>query len=326
MRLNTDKQTLEKQYIQHFRLLIKEYELIKQGAHSQFKLVKDFFAYHNTCAKTFLKYYHRYKQEGSEQDLLPQKRGPKYRTRRPLPFIEEKVRSLRVLGNNRYEIVDILKPTLKTHTPSPSGVYNICKRLGMNRLTVSMKQNKRMIIKTKAGELGHIDCHTLSKTVIKDHPHHLYLVCVIDDYSRIAWAEVVSDVKSLTVMFATLKCFNIINHEYHIKFSEVLTDNGPEFGIKTSTKKQEHPFERMLMELQVKHRYTRPYRPQTNGKVERFWRTLETDMLQNVQYQSVKELTDELYSYLVYYNTIRPHQSLIGLSPLSFLNTNSLPN
>src|SRR3990167_270329 len=98
MRLNTDKQTLEKQYVQHFRLLIREYEQIKHGAHAQFRLVKDFFAYHNTSAKTFLKYYHRYQQYGRETDLFPQKRGPRYRTRRPLPFIEEKVKQLRVLG------------------------------------------------------------------------------------------------------------------------------------------------------------------------------------------------------------------------------------
>ena len=325
MRINTDRQTLEKQYIQHFRLLIRDYELIKQKAHSQFRLVKDFFAYHNTCAKTFLKYYGRYKQYGKPEDLFPLKRGPRYKTRRPLPYIEEKVRQLRKRGNNRYEIVDILKPSLKTHTPSPSGVYNILKRLHLNRLTKPMKQEKRKIIKQRAGELGHIDCHTLSKTIIKDSSKRLYLVCVVDDYTRIAWADVVADIKSLTVMFTTLKCFNMINQEYQIKFEEVLTDNGPEFGTRTSQQKEFHPFERMLMELNIKHRYTRPYRPQTNGKVERFWRTIEDDMLTETQYQSDKELKDELISYLVYYNTIRPHQSLMGQSPLSFLKANSLP-
>lgn len=326
MRINTDRQTLEKQYIQHFCLLIRDYELVKKKAHSKFRLVKELFEYHNTCSKTFLKYYNRYKQNGTEEDLFPLKRGPKYKTRRPLPFIEEKVRCLREKGNNRYEIVDILKPSLKSHTPSPSGVYNILKRLNMNRLTSPMRNEKRKIIKKKAGELAHIDCHTLGKTVIKDYPYHLYLVCIVDDYSRIAWATLVFDLKSLTVMFAALKCLNLIASEYQIKFTEMLTDNGPEFGIKSSKKKQEHPFERMLMELGIIHRYTRPYRPQTNGKVERFWRTLEDDLLSGTQYQSVKELEEELVSYLVYYNTIRPHQSLMGLSPLSFNNKNSLPN
>jgi len=60
-----------------------------------------------------------------------------------------------------------LKPSLKGHTPSPSGVYNILKRKGMNRLTPVMKKNKRKIIKQRAGEMGHIDAHYLSKSIVK---------------------------------------------------------------------------------------------------------------------------------------------------------------
>ena len=61
------------------------------------------------------------------------------------------------------------------------------------------------------------------------------------------------------------------------------------------------------MELGIKHRYTRPYRPQTNGKVERFWRTLNEDLLES------------LVEYLLYYNTQRPHQGLGGKTPLQTL-------
>jgi transposase InsO family protein len=58
--------------------------------------------------------------------------------------------------------------------------------------------------------------------------------------------------------------------------------------------------------LEIKHRYTRGYRPQTNGKAERFWRTKE------------EELKEELLQYLYYYNHERPHQGLGGLSPVKF--------
>ena len=63
------------------------------------------------------------------------------------------------------------------------------------------------------------------------------------------------------------------------------------------------------MELGIK-RYTRPYRPQTNGKVERFWRTLNEDLLDETTFESVEELKEELVEYLLYYNTQRPHQGL----------------
>ena len=177
--------------------------------------------------------------------------------------------------------------------------------------------------KEKAGQLGHIDTHYLSKSTIKGQSKKRYLVCIIDDCTRIAWAEVVYDVKSLTVMFAALKCLNILADHYQIKFEEMLSDNGPEFGPKGSLSKEQHPFERMLMELGIKHRYIRPYRPQTNGKVERLWRTIEDDLLRDTYFDSEEELKEELLQYLYYYNHERHHQG-IGDTPVNFKNL--LPN
>lgn len=316
MRINTHDLTLARNYLEKYRFLMKEYELVKSRQHPTYRFVQDFYKAHDTDRRSFLKYYNRYKQSGKDSDLLPQKRGPKYKTRRPIQFIENKVIELRKKGNSRHEIVSILKPSLHKFTPSASGVYNICKRHGLNRLTPKMKVNKRKIIKEKMGELGHIDCHYLSKSIIRGHSRKLYLVCIIDDYSRLAWAEVVEDITSLTVMFAALKCLNMLNDQYQLKFEEILSDNGPEFGPGNSKNKQQHPFERMLIELGIKHRYTRPYRPQTNGKVERFWRTLEDDLLRETDFDSLEELKDELLQYLVYYNHQRPHQGIDGKTPV----------
>ena len=315
--------TLQRNYLEKFRFLIKEYEQVKAKKHPQFRFVEEFYKAHDTERKNFLKYYNRFKQSGKDSDLFPQKRGPRYKTRRPLKFIEQKVIDLREKGNNRYEIFNILKPRLKKHTPSPSGVYNILKRYNLNRLSPVMKQSKRKIIKEKAGQLGHIDTHYLSKSTIKGQSKKRYLVCIIDDCTRIAWAEVVYDVKSLTVMFAALKCLNILADHYQIKFEEILSDNGPEFGPKESISKEHHPFERMLMELGIKHRYIRPYRPQTNGKVERLWRTIEDDLLRDTYFDSEEELKEELLQYLYYYNHERHHQG-IGDTPVNFKNL--LPN
>ncbi len=321
MRINTKDLTLQRNYLQKYQFLMQEYELVKQRKHPQFVFVKDFYRHHDTCAKSFLKYYNRFKQSGQKIDLLPQKRGPKYKTRRPLPFIEQKVIELRKKGNNRYEIVDILRPSLKSHTPSPSGVCNIFLRHGLNKLNKPLREKKRRIIKNMLGELGHIDCHYLNRSILKGVNKKLFLVCVLDDCSRIAWAEITEDIKSLTVMFAILKCFNLIFDQYQIKFAEVLTDNGPEMGTKASSRKDTHPVERLLKEMGIKHRYTRPYRPQTNGKVERFWRTVEEDLLSDTYYDSLDELKEELLQYLVYYNTLRPHQSLQGKTPEAFAKT-----
>lgn len=316
MPINTNDFTVERKYLDTYRFMIREYELIKQKSHPEYRFVEDLYRAWGTNRKSFLKYYNRFKQSGKDCDLLPRKRGPKYRTRRPFQFIENQVVELRQKGNSKHEIVRILKPKLHKFTPSASGVYNISKRYGLNRLNPRMKENKRKIIKERMGQLGHIDCHHLGKAIIRGQSRKLYLVCLLDDYSRLAWSEVTEDITSLTVMFATMRCINMLQSEYGIRFEEIISDNGPEFGQRQSQNKMNHPFERMLIELDIKHRYTQPYRPQTNGKVERFWRTLKEDLIEETDFDSIEELHDELFQYMLYYNQERPHQGIGGITPV----------
>jgi transposase InsO family protein len=146
---------------------------------------------------------------------------------------------------------------------------------------------------------------------------------VLDDYSRLAWAEVMEDITALTTMFAAMHCMQALKREFGIQFEEMIADNGPEFGVSTSLQKRNHPFERMLMETGIKRRYMQPYRPQTNGKVERFWRTLKEDLIEETDFDSFAELQDELLKYLVYYNWERPHQGINGKKPIEMITLNN---
>lgn len=315
MRTNSQDKTLKNNYIQTYQFLVAEYELVKSKNHPVFTKVKDFYKAHKTCAQTFLKYYARYKQSKDVTAFLPGKRGPRYKTRRTPKEIEDLVLQEREKGCNKFEIHSILKPILETKTPSPSAIYQVLKRYGKNTLAKPMQEIKRRIIKEKAGELAHIDCHHLSKDMIAHDTKRYYLVCVIDSCTRVAWAEVVEDIKSLTVMFAALRCFNYLTERFQIHFAEALTDNGPEFGTRESSKKLHHPFERLLLELGIKHRYITPYRPQTNGKVERFWRTINEDLIEGTYFESIDHFKEELFQYLLYYNKLRPNQGLDGKTP-----------
>jgi transposase InsO family protein len=323
MRINTNDLTLKRNYLQTYRLLIKDYELVKTGSHPLYKLAKEFYEANHTDRRSFLKYYNRFRQSGNEEDLLPGKRGPKYQTRRPCESDEQQVLDLRKRGCNKFEIADQLKQKSGNFTPSPSGVYNILRRHQQNRLTPVNKEEKRKIIKERMGQLGHIDCHHLSKTVIRGQHRKLYLLCVLDDYSRLAWAEVMEDITALTTMFTALRCMQAIKREFGIQFEEIIADNGPEFGTSTSLNKKNHPFERMLVETGIKRRYMKPYRPQTNGKVERFWRTLKEDLIEETDFDSFEELEDELLKYLVYYNWERPHQGINGKKPIDMVTLNN---
>jgi len=314
MRSTTNNQVLERNFIAKWRFLIKEYELIKQHRHVKYRFVSDFYQAHNTNRQTFFKYYHRYLNQPFDTSLLPAKRGPKWKTRRPHPLVERKVLAERERGNNRYEIHNILKPKLGKYTPSPSGVYNILKRHQVNRRTKKMKEAKRSIIKQTPGEMGHIDCHYLPQYLIPGLKK-LYLVGVIDDYSRVAWVEVVTDIKALSVMFAALRTFSFFKDIHQITFKEILSDNGSEFRGNL----EQHPFERLLKEMDIKHRFTRPMRPQTNGKIERFWKTLEEELVHETTFDSLEEFVNELHQYLYYYNHERLHSSLDQTPPVTFL-------
>lgn len=315
--------TLKRNYLSKYRFLISEYEQVKRGEHAVYRFAKDFYQAHDTDPRSFLKYYNLYKQSGNELDLLPRKRGPKYGTRRPSPEDEQLVLALRDRGCNKFEINSQLKQKSNTFIPSPSGIYNILKRNGRNRLRQPDREEKKKIIKERMGQLGHIDCHHLSKSVIRGQSRKLYLLCVLDDYSRLAWAQVMTDITALSAMFTAMHCMQALKREFGIQFEEIIADNGPEFGPAISQNKQNHPFERMLLETGIKRRYMKPYRPQTNGKVERFWRTLHEDLIEDTDFDSLEELEDELLKYLVYYNWERPHQGIAGKKPFDMIPLNN---
>jgi transposase InsO family protein len=217
---------------------------------------------------------------------------------------------------NRYEVHATLRERRDT-VPSPSTIYRTFKRYGLNHRTRAMREEKRRIIKDKLGELGHVDLHQLPRDIfLAPPPATAYVVSLIDSCSRLAWAEVVTSKKALPVMFRTLKMINTLNVTYGLVFAEIMSDNGAEFASRNN--REEHPFEAMLLELGIKHRYTRPYRPQTNGKVERFWRTLDDDLIEGTTFDNLDHFANELFEYIVYYNSFRPHQALGGIAPKEF--------
>ena len=312
--------TLYRERISRYNDFIVEYKLIKSKKHSEFLYVKDWAAARKIDKKNFLKYYGRYRQSDKSWDLLPQKRGPKFKSRRPCEELDRKVIELKKRGNNKYEIASIISEQKdNTFKVSASGVYNICKRYGLNRMRPEMKEQKRKIIKERMGQLGHIDTHYLSKHIIRNQTQKLYIVAIVDDFSRVAWAEIIESIDSLSVMFGAMRCLNILKAHYHIQFEEIISDNGSEFGNRDTKNKMNHPFERLLIEMGVKHRYIQPYRPQTNGKVERFWRTMEEDLIIDTDFDSIEELKEELLQYMYYYNHERPHQALNGKKPVEML-------
>ena len=312
LQTNLKDNTVNRAYIKQILGLQAEYLLVKTHKHPHFKFADDLFRARGVPRQTFHKVIKRMGDTGSP---LPGKRGPKNPHRRH-PLIVGKVLQARERGLSRFEIHSLLSDKLKKFTPSPSTVYNICKAHGLNRLRPQQKRCKRMIIKEKSGDLVHFDCYHLPRGIVKDTNEKLYLIGGIDDATRLCWVCVMSDVTALSSMFGGMTVLRMLQDSYGIKTVGVMTDNGAEF--KNASNPMRHPFERMLIELGIKHYYTKPYKPQPNGKIERFWRTLYEDLLEEAEFSTLEELQSELYGYLLYYNEHRPHQGIDGKTPAEF--------
>ena len=142
------------------------------------------------------------------------------------------------------------------------------------------------------GALGHIDCRNLHPNLIAGDPTRYALVIVIDSGTRLAWAELVHERTSLIVTCSALMSILELGLRYRLQFAEVLTDRGAEFA--EPTRPATHPFERLLLELGITHRYIQPPRWQANAKMARFWQTLNADLIGRSKFVSLAAFSDRL--------------------------------
>ncbi|GAB3757374.1 IS481-like element ISMsm9 family transposase [Zhihengliuella somnathii] len=135
---------------------------------------------------------------------------------------------------------------------------------------------------------------------------YVYLHHAVDDHSRLAYSEILTDERkeSAAAFWKRARKF-FASHGITVK--AVLTDNGSCYRSRLWAK---------TLGKRVKHRRTRPYRPQTNGKVERFNRTLLEEWAYARTYLSETERTATYTDWLHHYNHHRGHTSLSGKSPI----------
>ena len=138
----------------------------------------------------------------------------------------------------------------------------------------------------------------------------------VDDHSRLAYSEVLPDEQAGTavVFWGPAQAFFA---EHGITLERVLTDTG---SCYRSRHWREH-----LAAAGIGHKRTRPYRPQTNGKVERLNRTLLTEWAYARPYDSGQERAEALPIWLHTYNHHRAHTALGGQPPISRIPVNDLP-
>jgi transposase InsO family protein len=133
----------------------------------------------------------------------------------------------------------------------------------------------------------------------------------IDDATRLAYAEVLPDEKATTAI-AFLRRAIAFYERHGMTVQELLTDNGAAY------KSAVHSL--ACRALGIRHLRTRPYRPQTNGKAERFIRTMLAGWAYGAIYHDSNERTAALDGWLWTYNHRRPHQSIGRQTPITRMN------
>ncbi|WP_435745437.1 IS481 family transposase [Microbacterium sp. PMB16] len=142
---------------------------------------------------------------------------------------------------------------------------------------------------------------------------HAYIHTVIDDHSRVAYAEIHDDEKAETAIGVLRRAASWFA-DRGVTVERVLSDNGPAY--------KSHAWRAACAELSIRHKRTRPYRPQTNGKIERFHRTLADGWAYSKHYNSESARRAALPAWLHFYNHHRPHTAIGKLPPISRISNN----
>ena len=277
------------------------------------------------CAR---KWVGRYRLEG-EAGLVDRSSAPRRVANRTPKERVELIVGLRKLRFTAAEIAELLTMALST-------VSGILTRLGLGRLgRLGLEQPVRYEHE-RPGELVHIDVKRLGRIEggagkrvtggIKRNPDKRRLdaagverktigweyvhVCV-DDFSRLAYAEVLPDEKATTAI-GFLRRALAFYRRYGITVERVLTDNGSAYVSAL------HAL--ACRKLGIRHSRTRPYRPQTNGKAERFIRTMLAGWAYGAIYRSSQERTTALDGWLWHYNHRRRHSALRHQPPVTRTN------
>jgi transposase InsO family protein len=214
----------------------------------------------------------------------------------------------------------------------PSTVHRVLVRHRCNRLAWMDRPTGRVIRRyehDQPGDLVHIDIKKLGKVPPgggwRVHGRSAatrsarakrrrigfgFVHSMVDDHSRLAYSEVLDDERADTTV-AFLRRGRAWFADHGITIRAVLTDNGSCY--------RSHLFTAELTAAGIKHRRTRPYRPQTNGKVERFNRTLLDEWAYVRPYRSEAERRRRLDTWLHTYNHHR-HHTAIGGPPITRVN------
>jgi transposase InsO family protein len=267
--------------------------------------------------RTVYRWLARWRQEG-ERGLRDRSSRPLSSPRRLPASKVQAIRALRKLRMTAAQIAEVLSLALST-------VSLWLRRVGLGkRSRLEPPEPPNRYERRLAGELVHVDIKQLGRISVRGAGHRMvghrksqfkvrsggrgwgstrfeYLHVMVDDYTRLAYAEVLPTLTARDAVAFLRRGVSWFG-DLGVPVRAVMSDNGSAYVA--------HAYRRALSELGLRHLRIRPYRPRTNGKAERFIQTLLNEWAYERIYGSSGERTAVLPIFLDRYNFRRPHGSL----------------
>jgi len=235
--------------------------------------------------------------------LQPRSRRPR---RSPSRIAAQVVRRIVRLRSHRLSAVRIAHELGVGH----STVQRILEQHGINQLPRPVRPKPRRYEKQRPGELVHIDLKYLPAL---RNARHDFEFAAVDDFSREAVVSIHTDATSVTAA----RFLEHVAATLPYRIEAVLTDNAFVFTMRHALHADRLTrFQQVCAAHDITHHVLRPYAPQSNGKVERFFRTVDDECLHVRPLFTFAARSRAVDAFVWYYNHERPHLSLGGMTPI----------
>ena len=242
-------------------------------------------------------------QAGDLAALTPTSRRPHHSPTRTAPAIERRILRLR---GQRLSAVRIAYMLGLGH----STVQRILERTGTNRLVRPPRPKPRRYEKQRPGELLHLDLKFLPAL---RNARNDFEFAAVDDFSREAVVSIHTEQTSAVAAAFLEHVLGTLPY----RVDAVLTDNAFAFTMRHAHHADRLTrFQQVCVAHDIRHYLLRPYAPQSNGKVERFFRTIDDECLHVRQLFTFAARSRAVEDFVWYYNHERPHLSLGGMTPV----------
>ena len=257
---------------------------------------------HGIARPVLSRWWARYQVEDLA-GLQPQSRRPHRSPTRHPSAVAEAIDVVRDFGWGVQRIADELGLGHGT-------VQRALERSGRNRLPRVPRRPVHRYEKSRPGELVHLDLKYLP--ALDNRPEFEY--AAIDDFSREGLALIARERSTITAT----RFLEHVLAQLPYRVEAVMTDNDMMFTMRYAFHSDRLTrFEQALQSAGIEHRLIRPRSPESNGKVERFIKTIDDECFRITRPHSSRARVGALKLFLEYYNHARPHQSLGGQSPVT---------